>query len=89
MAETEAEPGEATTVNGPNVRIELGGLVISVENAPDLDTGARVALGLLRKVEPLAKRGVVGFYSGGAAQTEVRPQPDLSWRGMTWGDGDD
>jgi hypothetical protein len=81
-----AEPGneDETADPSPTVRIEIGGLVISVENAPDVDTAARVALGLLSKVEPLAKRGIMGFYPASAPATEVRPQPDLSWNGSMW-----
>lgn len=82
MAEDEAS--EATPGPGPTVRIEMGGLAIAVENAPDVDTAALVALGLLRKVEPLAKRNPVGFTPLGAGQTEIRPTPDLSWRGEWW-----
>jgi hypothetical protein len=86
MAESEPET-EAT--GSSSVRIELGGLVISVEGAPNVDTAARVVLGLLAKLEPLAKRGVVGFYPNGAPQTELRPQPDLTWNGSLWGGSDD
>ena len=82
MAEDEAS--EATPGPGPTVRIELGGLAITVENAPDVDTAAVVALGLLRKVEPLGQRNPVGFTPLGAGQTEIRPQPDYSWAGLTW-----
>lgn len=80
----EAEVAEATPGPGPTVRIELGGLSILVENAPDLDTAARVALGLLAKVEPLAKRNPVGFTPLGAGQVEIRPQPDLGYEGLAW-----
>lgn len=83
MAEEQENCGEATNP-GPTVRIELGGLSILVENAPDLNTAARVALGLLAKVEPLAKRNPVGFMPTGAGQTEIRPQPDLGWDGLVW-----
>lgn len=83
MAEELEVVAEATNP-GPTVRIELGGLIVAVENAPDLDSAARVALGLLAKVEPLAKRNPVGFIPTGAASVEIRPQPDLSWAGLTW-----
>ena len=83
MAEEQESVAEPTNP-GPTVRIELGGLAISVENAPDVDKAARTALGLLAKVEPLAKRNPVGFVATGAGQVEIRPQPDLGWDGLAW-----
>lgn len=78
------DEAEATSAVPPTVRIELGGLAISIENAPDLDTAARVALGLLAKIEPLARHIPIGFVGAHGGQAEIRPQPDLSWDGEEW-----
>lgn len=75
--------------NFPTVRIEVGGLNISVENAPDVDIAARTALGLLGKIEAsgIGHRARIGFHTTGN-QVEMRPQPDFTWTALGRGEED-
>lgn len=75
------ETGEATGQR--EIHLELGGLIVHAKGPDSLDVLARTALGLLGKLEPLARRAPAGF-SVGSSHTELRMPPDTTWGGTTW-----
>lgn len=81
MAE-EAASDEATEQR--EIHLELGGLIVTAKGPDSLDVLARTALGLIGKMEPLARKAPAGFGTIQGAHMELRPQPDVSWGGTTW-----
>lgn len=75
------ESGEATGQR--EIHLELGGLIVFAKGPDSLDVLARTALGLIGKMEPLARKAPAGFNTMGS-HIELRTPPDTTWGGTTW-----
>lgn len=83
MADGEStETKEATEQR--EIHLELGGLIVIAKGPDTIDVLARTALGLIGKLEPMAKRIPSGFGTVHSGHADMRPQPDLTWGGTTW-----
>lgn len=78
----EDERGEATGQR--EIHLELGGLIVTAKGPDALDVLARTALGLVGKLEPLARKATVGFGTVQSGHSDLRPQTDVAWGGTTW-----